>query len=146
MAYQISLRNAKPEDYMDIHRLSIQLGYQPTPEHVANMLKAMSVHPDYEVVVVLKNEDVVGWMTLYKRIRIEAESFLQIAAIVTDENFRGEGLGRRLLSYAEEKAQKLGFKCVGLHSSKSRTKAHEFYKNAGYSILKESYFFEKGWG
>lgn len=139
------LRNALPEDFLDIHRLSIQLGYQPTVEHVSKMIKIMSTHPDYEIVVAVKENQVVGWMTLYKRIRLEDDAFLQVAALVTDEKVRGEGFGRLLLNYAEEKARKLGFTCVGLHSSKRRTETHEFYKHVGYSILKESYFFEKEW-
>ncbi len=145
MITSISLRNAKPEDYLDIHRLSIQLGYQPTADHVFKMLQIMSTHPDYEVIVAIKDITIVGWMTLYKRIRLEDDAFLQVAALVTDERVRGEGFGRLLLNYAEEKARKLGFTCVGLHSSKRRTDTHEFYKHVGYSILKESYFFEKEW-
>lgn len=145
MTAKKSLRNAVPDDFLDIQRLSIQLGYHPTKEHVAKMLEKMSHHSDYEVIVALKDEKVVGWMSLYHRIRIEADSFLQVAALVTDEEVRGEGFGRLLLSYAEEKSKKFGFKCVGLHSSKRRTETHEFYKHVGYSILKESYFFEKEW-
>lgn len=143
MTIKKTLRPAKPEDYLDIQRLSIQLGYQPTAEHVLKMLEMMSTHPDYEVIVAIKDIHVVGWMSLHQRMRVEGEPFLQVAALVTDEKVRGEGYGRLLLNYAEEKARRLGYNFVGLHSGKRRTQTHEFYKHVGYSILKESYFFEK---
>lgn len=143
MSTSNSLRAAKVEDYFDIQRLSIQLGYQPTVEHVAKMLKIMGNHPDYEVVVAEKENQIVGWMTLCQRIRLEGEPFIQVAALVTDEKVRGNGYGRLLLNYAEEKARCLGYAFVGLHSSKRRTETHEFYKHVGFEVLKESLFFEK---
>ena len=146
MVTSATLRSARAEDFLDIHRLSIQLGYQPTVEHVSKMLKTMSTHSDYKVIVALKDNNVVGWMTLYQRIRLEDDAFLQVTALVIDEKVRGEGFGRLLLAYAEKEALKSGFTCVGLHSNKRRTKTHEFYKHVGYSLLKESYFFEKEFG
>jgi GNAT superfamily N-acetyltransferase len=112
-------------------------------DEVQRHLSKMLCHPDYEVVVIEKADVVVGWMALYKRLRIEDSEFLQVAAVVTDKRFRGQGLGTLLMAYAEEKARALGAPFVGLHSSKPREMAHKFYEQIGYKKSKESYFFKK---
>ncbi len=137
------IRPAQITDLQTIFRLSHELGYSPGLDEVECHLAKILTHPDYEVVVIEKAGEVAGWMTLYNRLRIEDSEFLQVAAIVTDERFRGQGLGKTLMNYAEEKARALGMPFVGLHSSKRRDTAHQFYERIGYRKAKESYFFEK---
>lgn len=137
------IRAARVTDFASIFRLSHQLGYSPKMDEVQSHLSKMLCHPDYEVVVIEKAAEVVGWMALYKRLRIEDSEFLQVAAVVTDERFRSQGMGRQLMNYAEERARFLGLPFVGLHSSKPRESAHRFYEQIGYIRSKESYFFKK---
>lgn len=137
------IRAARVTDLAPIFRLSHELGYSPRKDEVQSHLSKMLCHPDYEVVVIEKADEVVGWMGLCKRLRIEDSEFLQVAAVVTDERFRSQGLGRQLMNYAEEKARALGLPFVGLHSSKPREMAHKFYERIGYIRSKESYFFKK---
>ena len=138
-----NIRQANLNDVSAIHRLCIQLGYEPSIEDVRSNLNIILNHQDYEVVVIEINQNIVGWMTLLKRFLIEDKPFLQIAALVTDENYRRQGFGKFLMNYAENKAKDLGFKFVGLNSSKRRKEAHLFYENLGYTRLKESYFFRR---
>jgi len=137
------IRVAKVTDWRSIHRLSHQLGYSPSEKEVQDHLTQILIHSDYEVVVIERNGEVLGWMTLYKRLRVEDVEFLQVAALVTDERCRGQGLGRKLMSYAETRAQSMRLTFVGLHSGKRRPEAHRFYEGIGYTKLKESYFFKK---
>ncbi len=137
------IRPARITDVEAIHKLSHELGYSPTIEEIEGNLAKILIHPDYEVVVIEKGSGVVGWMTIYKRLRVEDVEFLQVAAVVTDERFRSQGLGQTLMSYAEKKARSLNLPFVGLHSSKRRDLAHKFYERIGYAKSKESYFFRK---
>lgn len=137
------IRPARISDCQTIHRLSHQLGYGPTIEEVESHLAQILAHPDYEVVVIEKSGEVVGWMSLYKRLRIEDVEFLQVAAVVTDERCRSQGLGKLLMNFADERAKSLGLSFVGLHSGKRRDQAHKFYEKIGYTKAKESYFFKK---
>lgn len=139
----IQIRRATIEDASAIQRLAVQLGYNPALETVLNGLKTTLSNPDYEPVVIVENETVLGWMNLVIRHRIEDVDFFQIAALVTEESRRGEGLGKKLVAYAETQAKAKGFAFVGLHSSKRRAQAHKFYENSGYQKAKESFFFEK---
>jgi GNAT superfamily N-acetyltransferase len=119
------------------------LGYSLSPEDIASNLAHILVSPDYETVVIQKQAEVVDWMALRRTKRIEDVHFLQVAALVTDERYRSQGLGKALMSYAEIRAQAMDLPFVGLHSSLRRADAHRFYEAIGYAKAKESYFFKK---
>lgn len=91
---QSGVRQASLGDADVIHKLCYQLGYHPTLEEVQTHLSKILMHPDYEILVIERNQTVLGWMTLYNRLRIEDVEFLQVAALVTDERVRGQGLLR----------------------------------------------------
>ncbi len=137
------IRPAKIMDWAFIHKLCHQLNYTPLEKEVQEHLAQLLIHPDYEVVVIERNNEILGWMSLYKRIRIEDVAFLQVAAIVTDERYRNQGLGSALMNYAEARARSMKLPFIGLHSGKPRPDAHRFYEGIGYVKHKESYFFKK---
>lgn len=138
------IRKASIDDLNAIHRLAGMLGYSPSRENVERALKAMLLNPDYEIVVITENdESVVGFLTLATRYRLEDVSYLEVAAIVTDENRRGQGLGKQLMQYAEERAREKNFSLIGLRSSIRRSDAHKFYEHLGYEKVKQSFVFHK---
>jgi len=61
--------------------------------------------------------------------------------LVTDENNRGKGYGKLLMSYIEKLAEENALQCVALQSGFQRLDAHRFYENAGYD--KVSFVFKK---
>lgn len=140
---KFKIRPAVLHDVSSIHELSWQLGYTPSLQQVKNNLEITLRHPDFEVVVIEHNQCVVGWMNLHRRVRIEDVAFLQIVALVTDEKVRGMGFGKKLLQYAQLRAQDQQLAFLGLYSSKRRHEAHGFYESAGFKKIKESYFFQK---
>lgn len=137
------IRPARVTDAEDIHRLCAQLEYSPSFDDVVNQLPRLLIHPDYEVLVIQHETQVVGWMTLLKRFRIEDTAFLQVAAVVTEERFRGQGFGKELMEYSKTRAKELSLPFVGLYSSKRRTATHDFYEKIGFKKSKESFFFTK---
>lgn len=140
----MKIRKAQISDSDIIHKLSLQLGYTPDLSTVKQNVAHMIKHSDYELVVMTNvSGHLIGWMSLVIRYRIEDVSFLQVAALVIDENVRGRGAGRLLMDYAAEVAKIRHLTFVGLHSSKSRAGAHAFYEHIGYQKAKESFFFRK---
>lgn len=140
----MKIRKAQISDLDAIHELSWQLGYTPDLSTVKRNIAHMLEHPDYDLVVMTDNSgSVIGWMSLAIRYRIEDVSFLQVTALVTDEDVRGKGAGRLLMDYAAEVAKTRHLSFVGLHSSKPRADAHAFYERIGYQKAKESFFFRK---
>lgn len=137
------IRQARVTDAPDLCTLALQLGYVlAVEESIANLDKLMA-HSDYEAVVATLDGHTVGWMVLHHRIRLEGAPYLEIAAIVTDEKFRGRGLGRQLVAYAEARAVASGLSCIALYSNVERIHAHRFYAAAGFVKTKTSGFFRK---
>lgn len=140
----MNIRPALVTDLERIHALSIQLGYSPSLPLVRQNLEAMLGHPDCEVVVGTTDDgSVLGWMSLATRLRIEDEPFLEVTALVVDEQTRGTGAGKKLVAYAVASAKKNKLPFVALRSRTSRKEAHGFYEHLGFHKLKESYFFRK---
>ncbi len=140
----LKIRKADIDDAKIIHKLSWQLGYSPSLEIVKSNIEMMLTLSDYDLVVAIdESNQVIGWMSLAIRHRIEDIPFLQVAALVTDESVRGKGAGKLLMNYAANSAQKRHLSFVGLHSSNLRAEAHAFYEHLGYSKTKESFFFRK---
>lgn len=72
-----------------------------------------------------------------------AETYVNIMALTVDEKFQGKGLGKKLLSAAEDWGKSKGAVGVRLESSTYRTEAHKFYEACGYECAKEHKNFKK---
>ena len=74
---------------------------------------------------------------------VETGAFVTIGGLVVDREYRGQGIGRRLLSEAEQWAAQQGCAIVRLWSSATRTEAHRFYEHVGYMNVKTQLSFAK---
>ena len=72
-----------------------------------------------------------------------AYSQLLETRLVVSENARRQGIGRALVTRAEDWASEHGYTEVRLRSGLHRTEAHEFYKSIGYELAKTSHIFRK---
>jgi GNAT superfamily N-acetyltransferase len=75
---------------------------------------------------------VAGYIHLCPYVLLFEDPMVNVLALVVDENRRGQGIGKRLLSCAEEYAWNGGFSAVRLNSSDYRKEAHLFYRANGY--------------
>jgi GNAT superfamily N-acetyltransferase len=74
---------------------------------------------------------------------VDAEAFVLIGALVVDRKHRRLGIGRALMNRPETWARERGCSMVRLTSSATRTAAHRFYEDIGYSNIKTQYSFIK---
>ena len=65
---------------------------------------------------------------------------LCIRAIVVDKTSRGQGIGNKLMEFAQEQAIKNNCRYIELVSGVQRKDAHRFYLNAGFSNDTHLYF------
>jgi N-acetylglutamate synthase-like GNAT family acetyltransferase len=70
------------------------------------------------------------------RLQMNSASIAQLRFMAVTENKQGTGIGKKLISYAEEKARQKGATTVILQS---REIALEFYKKCGYGIKEKSF-------
>lgn len=92
------------------------------------------------------DDQIVGCMSL---LPID-EKHLKMRQVAVDNEQQGQGIGTRLVSYAEEFAIKKGFCCIELHARKV---SKQFYDDLAYSTISDAftevgiphYKMEKNW-
>jgi len=102
--------------------------------------------PDQQFLVADHSGNPVGWIHMLIAEYVEAEAFVVIGGLVVDRDHRKQGIGRRLLTHAEEWAKQHGCSVVRLSSTVQRVDAHTFYERAGYTKIKTQYAFAKSVG
>lgn len=125
------IRDARVDDAGPIAGLLRQLGYPADAAQVETRLQQLAIVGD-RVVVAETDGDVVGLAQLHVSPALEYDRpAAKIAALVVDEDRRGEGIGRALVDAMEEEARRRRCVLLFLTSSKRREDAHEFYRRVG---------------
>jgi GNAT superfamily N-acetyltransferase len=86
---------------------------------------------------------ILGWVHAHLYNLLVDDPEIEIGGLVVDETVRGQRIGEQLMRAAEAWTLEKGCSSVYLRSNVIRTRAHEFYKRLGYSILKSQYAFRK---
>jgi ribosomal protein S18 acetylase RimI-like enzyme len=101
---------------------------------------------DSIVLIAEVNGRVIGWTVVQTRYRDDLgwEPDADALYFVSGENaymenlevaefFRGQGIGRALLSAAEDSVRRRGRRVMWLHAAEPNYRAHRFYERAGWS-------------
>jgi GNAT superfamily N-acetyltransferase len=131
------IRPARVEDIPKMCNLMFQLTHHEiSHEDMENRLNFVNKSLFDFLYVCEENCNIVGVLGFRIRENIEEVSkYGEISVIVVDLEKRGRGIGRYLMTYAEQLAKEHG--CVGtwLVSGFGREEeAHKFYKQLGYEI------------
>ena len=83
------------------------------------------------------NEELVGIASFMKASLDDFEGLqYQLRGMATSERHQGKGLGRKLLSAAEDQLHKMGIDVLWCNA---RTKARGFYEKLGYQVMGPSF-------
>lgn len=139
---ELTIRPAETGDADAVSRLSAQLGYSVSPADSEAWIGALAQSPSDAVYVAVAGNSVIGWMHVFRTLRLESGVFAEIGGLVVDEEFRGKGIGEKLVGQAREWciAQQIGR--LRVRSNVKRTDAHRFYLRAGFSSSKAQQVFE----
>lgn len=137
-----NVREALMADVGRICALAGQLGYDVSAQHVRERLAARDARREVFVAIVPR-VGVVGWIGLAVREAMLGERRTEIEGLVVEDEYRSNGIGAILLARAEQWARERGCDTVRLLANILRERAHEFYLNCGYDILKSEHVFEK---
>ncbi|MFI7641257.1 GNAT family N-acetyltransferase [Nonomuraea sp. NPDC049400] len=113
----------------------------PHDERYLAAFERVDADPYDELIVAEQDGEVVGTMQLTYLAglsRLGAER-CQIEAVRVAAAARGQGLGRRMIQWAVDRARERGCAMVQLTSDKSRTDAHRFYDNLGFTASHVGY-------
>ena len=139
---EVYVRDISNDDFEMLTGLIKELGYPSTVSKVSERLCKINSSSCYKTFVADFNGQVVGFIGLCKLYAYEYDGeYVRIAALVVNEQYRGKGIGRKLVESAEKWALEEEAIAITLNSGIDRKEAHNFYKNIGYSA--KGYSFSK---
>ena len=139
----MTVRPATVDDAGAVARLMLQLGYELSPLDARPRLERILSRFDHRFLIADVDGDVAGWIHASLSEHIDAETCVLVEGLVVDREHRRKGIGAALLQHAEEWGRSHGCSLVRLRSTATRTKAHKFYRDLGYTIVKTQFSFVK---
>jgi GNAT superfamily N-acetyltransferase len=128
----IRVRNAMPSDAPAMARLLGELGYPTEAGAIPARLTAVESGGGSTFVVVGVEDRVVGLASVTKLAALHVDApVCYITALVTAPDARGQGVGRLLVSAAEQWARAQGCIRLSVTSAEHRADAHAFYPRCG---------------
>lgn len=120
-----------------------EMGYDYSLEDTKTKLEYLLGSNKDKIFVAEIDNMVVGYVHANDYELTYAPSMKNIMGIAVSNTYRGNGIGRALLSKVEEWARISGAKGVRLVSGGTRLEAHEFYRHMGYDDGKQQLNFKK---
>lgn len=141
---ELTIRTIEKKDCLDILDLwNIEIGNtMVNNKNIEEYYEEMAMDNRYQTFVAIDGNQVVGFITSVNSLAVGLENgFIHITGLAVKGKYQGQGIGKKLLLYLEEYANKIGVRSLILNSGVQRKKAHEFYAKNGYS--KDSFCFDK---
>lgn len=135
MATELIVRSVLIDDIPHLLPLMEQLGYPQLAEDLEQRLKLFIRELHYGVLLAEIAGQVVGLVAWSKsHLFVSATTRIHVEGLVVDENYRGMGVGKRLMIAVEEFARQFSPCIIDLTSGLRRAKdgSHDFYKSLGY--------------
>lgn len=135
-------------DLGKVTKLSEQLGYPNQLHDIQNRFLEIESRRDAALFVAKdEKENVIGWIHVTRgTASLIGLPKAEIAALVVDENYRGQGVGTRLVKEAEEWTRGQGLSIIRVRTNVKREATHKFYQKEGYALKKTGHVFVKSTG
>ena len=135
----IIIREAVETDLPAILSLYAQLGQDDgsvlSIDEAGHIFARMKAYPDYRIFVALLNSRVVGTFAILIMANIAhmgAPSAI-LEDVVVEEGLRGQGVGKRMMDFANALCRAKGCYKMAFSSNRNRGAAHRFYESLGYA-------------
>ena len=145
----VTVREARPDDFdalveLDrasaVHHAAIDPGFYRVPERtaIAEFLRRRLENPDRQVLVAEADGAVIGMVDLTRADEPDPGSIVHPVPTVDIgisvlEDWRGQGVGHRLMAAAEASALARGARRIVLDMSSANVDALRFYRSLGYA-------------
>ena len=142
MSEQLTIRTAKNSDAAELAKLTGELGYPASTEEMERRLEELSSKPHHGIFVA-ELDSAAGWIHVAVIQSLESGSYAEILGLVVAESRRNSGIGTRLVTAAEQWAQKKGCHKIRVRTNIVREKTRMFYKKLGFRTKKTQEVFDK---
>ncbi|WP_170932561.1 GNAT family N-acetyltransferase [Desulfosporosinus sp. FKB] len=129
------IRDMEEKDLNDIAILYEELlGQKSNIENLLRTFPLMNDSDNYILLVAEDNGKVIGTVMgiICLTMVADLKKFLVMEAVIVDENYRGNGVGKKMLLELETRAKRRGCSYIILVSGNQRKEAHKFYEAFGY--------------
>ena len=129
--FEYSLRSATDEDAANVTAL-VNVAYGHYEQRIGMVPRPMTddyaeVIKNYRVTVAESDQTLIGVIVL----TVTDEGFL-IDNVAVDPSYRGKGVGKALLEFAEAEARRAGFDSIYLYTHEKMTENLALYLKIGY--------------
>jgi len=135
------IREINISDAEEIQKIcKTALGYDVDISTVSNQIKKLSCDNKNHILAVYEDENtkkVIGFVHAQVYESVYSDTGLNILGLAVDPDFKGNGVGKKLIGYIEKYAIDNGISFIRLNSANHRVEAHKFYENIGYSCKKD---------
>ncbi len=143
---KLNIRKAVASDVEALKKLIKQLGYDITKEQLEKNIELPTSKAGHHIYVAENTEGVVGFASLHINYWFHrCDGFARMSSIVTDQKYRGTGIGKTLVQFLENIAKEAGCTTIEVTSSLRRKEdgTYDFYVLQGYNDECQSTYFRK---
>ena len=138
------LRLALPDDAAEIARLSAELGYPASTAEISERLAQLRERPEHRVFVAIGgNKQLLGWLAVERHLLLVYGTQVEIVGLVVDRGARCLGVGKALVTAAENWARDQGLQKIAVRSNAVRPDSHPFYERLGFQRVKTQHVYAK---
>jgi GNAT superfamily N-acetyltransferase len=124
-------------------QLSAELGYPAELEEMKQRIGVVNSSRDRVVYVACAANMVIGWIDVGIVHHLSTGAHGEIGGFVVSPEYRSAGIGRKLITRAEQWVAGQGILRMIVRSRTVREAAHRFYLREGYTMIKTSAVFCK---
>ena len=131
------------KDYINaIYRILFKCGLHMLRQGLFHWVKPYSKRAiendcDSQKVVIVKDKTSGRFTSTFQMLK-KSDGVLYVRKIATDPDFEGKGIGKKNMRYIEEYASEHGYKRICLDVYKKSSRAVNFYKRCGFTIIGET--------
>lgn len=129
-----------PERAADYDELLASLHMRPTWRHEPANIQILCESQTSNFYLAMLAKRAVGMATLVKPFDSLSHTTAVFEDVATHREFRGIGIGGRLVRHLEEEALALGATRIELHSREARTDAQRLYRKHGFEEVETTLF------
>jgi GNAT superfamily N-acetyltransferase len=131
----IIVRRANKKDIESLLPFMTQLGYPTNLDMFKKRFDSFLNLDGYGIGLACLKDQIIGLAAWSKSTIFVIDKIrIHIEALVVNEHYRGQGIGKKLIDFIEDFAKQFSPVVIDLTSGVRRAKdgSHEFYKNLGY--------------
>lgn len=137
------VRKALKTDVVELYELTGTLGYVVDKKSFNTIFDSLIDSPGHAFFVAEDCGRVVAYIHVLLKELLITMNTVEIGELIVHEEYQRKGIGRQLVTMAENWATGNGYKNVIVGSSTKRTVSHLFYQQIGFNYWKEQKLYNK---